>query len=210
MKNTKKTLTLGIVALLLIVGLTGGTVALISRGLKEASDILDDATDKNSNVIPDSEQDTTPPDTDPWADGKLSYADGEIYVAYQPVNDEYYYISFFTEDIEVGKTYELSWQFKSTYTTSGAKQDYQEVDGIMRPFFTVGYSANTQSEKYLAYSDKESDMLRGNIICDQVASERFIILHTFRIDSNDEAYVRSVGEAFKQHISYFEIREVTI
>ena len=211
--NNTKTIVLAIVSLLLIIGIIGATVGVLSVSLKEADQMLDDAMGqlKGEDTASSEGTDSTSDPADPWSDGKLTYADGEVSVGYrQNTAAGFSGYSVFSEDLKPDTTYTIHWSLKSTYESYGFYIDYQDINGVSTPYIWFSRSSAFTRQEIISPTGtvSVSPLLRHsfNITTD---SNGYIELMFFRSDDTSNEACDENKEIFKSLIVYFEIEEVS-
>ena len=218
MYNTK-TIVLAIVSLLLIIGIIGATVGVLAVSLKEADQMLDDAmgqlmgedTASPEGTEADSELAEPSEPADPWADGKLTYADGEVSVGYrQNTAAGFSGYSVYSKDLKPDTTYTIHWSLKSTYESYGFYIEYYDINGVSTPIIRFSRSSVFTGLEiiYPTGTVSVSPLLRHsfNITTD---SNGYIELMFFRSDDTSDEACNENKEIFKSLIVYFEIEEVS-
>ena len=211
MKNTnKKTFLMGIISLILVVGLIGGGIALVSKGLKKAEDTLDDAFGKLDTGVADTSTESSA-ETVPADDTKLTFAEGEVYTGYR-INNSLGYsgYSVVADGLRTNTTYKVSWSFDSTYGSYGFYIPYQTINGVNTPYFWYSLSSSFTTQNVIkpTYGTSESTLITNSFEI-TTDSHGYIELMVFRSDDITSEAVKSKASAFKSLINYVEIEEVT-
>ena len=210
MKNTnKKTLLMGIISLILVVGLIGGGIALVSKGLKKAEDTLDDAFGKLDTGVTDTSTESSA-ETVPADDTKLTFAEGEVHYGYRTNNSGGYTgFCFYSSELKTNTKYKISWSLDSTYGSYGFYFRYKNVDGISTPYgfwsFSSSFDPNSDFIPKIPY---ESEMINNFYEFTSDSNGYVEIMLLFSDDVTSDA-VASRATAFKSLINYVEIEEVT-
>ena len=216
--NNTKTIVLAIVSLLLIIGIIGATVGVLAVSLKEADQMLDDAmgqlmgedTASPEGTEADSELAEPSEPADPWADGKLTYADGEVSLGYRlntVTGLSGYSVS--SRDLKPDTKYIARWNIKTTYPSYGFYVDYVEKGGVNVPYILFSVDV-AFSNRFIISNDKGSEAGIMNsfwyFTTDSNGYVEFMFLRSS--DVSKEACLEN-GEIFKSLIVYFEIEEVS-
>lgn len=211
--NNTKTIVLAIVSFLLIIGIIGATVGVLAVSLKEADQMLDDAMGElmGEDTASSEGTDTTSDPADPWSDGKLTYADGEVSVGYrQNTAEGFSGYSVFSEDLKPDTTYTIHWSLKSTYESYGFYIEYYDINGVSTPIIRFSRSSVFTGLEiiYPTGTVSVSPLLRHsfNITTD---SNGYIELMFFRSDDTSDESCNENKEIFKSLIVSFEIEEVS-
>ena len=218
MKNTK-TIIISIVSLLVLVGIIGATSALLIGSLKKANEMLDDAMGElimgEDTTSPEGTETGSEPaapsaPADPWADGKLTYADGELDIGYRiNTGAGYSGYSVFSEELKPDTKYIATWNIKTTYPSYGFYVDYDEEGGANVPYIILSLDV-AFSNKFDLYHDKGSEAGCMNsyhyFTTDSNGYAEFMFLRSS--DVSNEACLEN-REIFKSLIVSFEIEEVS-
>lgn len=210
--NNTKTIVLAIVSLLLIIGIIGATVGVLAVSLKEADQMLDDAMGElmGEDTASSEGTDTTSDPADPWSDGKLTYADGEVFVGYrqnEAAGFSGYSVS--SEELKPDTKYIATWNIKTTYPSYGFYVDYDEKGGANVPYIILSLDV-AFSNKFSLYHDKGSEAGCMNsyhyFTTDSNGYAEFMFLRSSEV--SNEACLEN-REIFKSLIVSFEIEEVS-
>lgn len=213
MKNTK-TIIFGIVSLVLIIGIIGATAGLLASGLKKADEMLDDAMGElimgEDTTSPEGTETGSEP-ADPWADGKLTYADGELDIGYRidPVAGCSGY-SVLSDELKPDTKYKVSWVLDPKYESYDFYIDYREKDGVNIPYILMSITPAFDDRDEIGPPDGETSVsfLLNNSLNITTDSNRYIELMFLRSsDVSNEACLENL-EIFKSLIVSFEIEEV--
>ena len=210
--NNTKTIVLAIVSLLLIIGIIGATVGVLAVSLKEADQMLDDAMGQlmGEDTASPEGTDSTSDSADPWSDGKLTYADGEVSLGYRlNTVGGFSGYSVSSGDLKPDTKYIARWNIKTTYPSYGFYVDYVEKGGVNVPYILFSVDV-AFSNRFVRTNDKGSEAGIMNsfwyFTTDSNGHVEFMFLRSS--DVSKEACLEN-GEIFKSLIVSFEIEEVS-
>lgn len=215
MKNTnKKILLIEIISLILVVGLIGGGVALVFKGLKKAEDKLDEAFGEYETAEPDTGTSDTSTDssaeTVPADDTKLTFAEGEVYVGGRPNSSGVFAgYSFYCSSLKANTKYKISWSIKSTYGSYGFYFQYKDQDGVSTPYAIISLSPTFSYRDNLIPDKPYESAMMNNFHEFTTDSNGYVEIMLLACEGTTPEVIGSNGLIFESLINYVEIEEVT-
>ena len=216
MKNTNvKILLLDIFSLIVVVGIIGAVIGILSSGMKEATSVLDNIysdlqTTVTSSDISSSDDTVLSTDTTaPSNDAVLSLSEGEISVGYRVNNSGYTAYSLYVDGLKPNQRYSVAWSMKSSFESYGFYVHYQTFGGINKPCAVYSTSRSFTYPEYVypEYGSSISGFLVSGFEC-CATSDGYIEVILLRSDDSTADAGKAKLESFVELINYFEIQEV--
>ena len=224
MKNTNvKILLFEILSLIVVVGIIGAVIGILSSGMKEATSVLDniysDLQTADSSLPTEtvtssdiSSSDDTVLSTDttaPSNDAVLSLSEGEISVGYRVNNSGYTAYSLYVDGLKPNQRYSVAWSMKSSFESYGFYVHYQTFGGINKPCAVYSTSRSFTYPEYVypEYGSSISGFLVSGFEC-CATSDGYIEVILLRSDDSTADAGKAKLKSFVELINYFEIQEV--